>query len=46
MKKRMFLMLGAVLVFILLVGGFKFFQIKAAMAGINYHPPPEAVTTL
>lgn len=46
MKKRMFLMLAAVLVFILLVGGFKFFQIKAAMAGMNYQPPPEAVTTV
>jgi len=47
MKKRMFLMLLAVFAFIALIGGFKFFQIKAAIAqGSNYQPPPEAVTTV
>jgi len=47
MKKRMFFMLLAVFGFIVLIGGFKFFQIKAAMAqGANYQPPPEAVTTI
>jgi membrane fusion protein (multidrug efflux system) len=47
MKKRMAVMLAVVFAFIAIVGGFKFFQIKAAMAqGANYQPPPEAVTTL
>ena len=47
MKKRMFFMLLAVFAFIALIGGFKFFQIKAAIAqGSNYQPPPEAVTTV
>src|SRR6266436_3786847 len=47
MKKRMFLMLLAVFSFIALIGGFKFFQIKAAIAqGMSYQPPPEAVTTV
>ena len=47
MKKRMFLMLAVVLAFLAAIGGFKFFQIKSAMAaGANYQPPPEAVTTV
>ena len=47
MKKRMFFMLLAVFAFIALIGGFKFFQIKAAIAqGMSYQPPPEAVTTV
>src|SRR3954469_22813533 len=47
MKKRMFLMLLAVFAFIAIIGGFKFFQIKAAIAqGMSYQPPPEAVTTV
>jgi membrane fusion protein, multidrug efflux system len=47
MKKRMFFMLLAVLAFLAVIGGFKFFQIKAAIAqGSSYQPPPEAVTTV
>ena len=46
MKKRMLIMLAAVLAFLALVGGFKFFQIKAMMAQGGYTPPPEAVTTV
>src|SRR5437868_12168456 len=46
MKKRMLLMILAVFAFLAVIGGFKFFQIKAAMAqGASYQPPPEAVTT-
>ncbi len=45
MKKRLFLMLLVVFVFIAAIGGFKFFQIKAAMSQ-SYSPPPEAVTTV
>src|SRR2546430_9271836 len=46
MKKRMILMLLAVFAFLAIIGGFKFFQIKAAIAqGGSYQPPPEAVTT-
>ncbi|HEX7155174.1 MAG TPA: efflux RND transporter periplasmic adaptor subunit [Thermoanaerobaculia bacterium] len=45
MKKRMFLMLAVVLVFVGAVGSFKYFQIKAAMSQ-SYQPPPEAVTTV
>src|SRR6266545_2886827 len=47
MKKRMFFMLLAVFAFLAIIGGFKFFQIKAAIAqGGSYQPPPEAVTTV
>ena len=47
MLKRMFLMLGVVAVFVAVVGGFKFSQIRGAMAqGSSYQPPPEAVTTI
>jgi membrane fusion protein, multidrug efflux system len=45
MKKRMFVMLVIVLAFVGVIGGFKFFQIKAAMSQ-SYSPPPEAVTTV
>src|SRR5687768_17704885 len=45
MKKRMFLMLAVVIAFIAAVGGFKYFQIKAAMSQ-SWAPPPEAVTTV
>ena len=46
MKKRMFFMLLAVFAFLAIIGSFKFFQIKAAIAqGANWQPPPEAVTT-
>jgi membrane fusion protein, multidrug efflux system len=45
MTKRMLLMLAAVIVFIALVGGFKFMQIKKAMSQ-SFTPPPEAVTTV
>jgi len=46
MKKRMFLMLAVMIAFIGAIGGFKFFQIRSAMAaGANFQPPPEAVTT-
>ena len=39
-------MLLAVFAFLAIIGGFKFFQIKAAIAqGSSYQPPPEAVTT-
>jgi len=39
-------MLLAVFAFLAIIGGFKFFQIKAAIAqGSNWQPPPEAVTT-
>jgi membrane fusion protein (multidrug efflux system) len=41
----MLIMLAAVIVFIAVIGGFKFMQIKAAMAQ-SYTPPPEAVTTV
>src|SRR5690242_20057323 len=47
MLKRMVFMIAVVLAFLAVIGGFKFFQIKAAMAqGASYQPPPEAVTTV
>ena len=46
MKKRMLLMLLVVIVFIAVIGAFKYFQIKKAMAQGSYQPPPEAVTTV
>ncbi|HXG59287.1 MAG TPA: efflux RND transporter periplasmic adaptor subunit [Thermoanaerobaculia bacterium] len=46
MKKRMLLMLLSVGAFLAVIGGMKFFQIKAAMAQGAYQPPPEAVTTI
>ena len=43
----MFIMLAIVLAFIAAIGGFKFFQIKAAIAQqANFQMPPEAVTTI
>lgn len=45
MKKRMLLMLALVVVFLGAIGGFKYFQIKAAMSQ-SWAPPPEAVTTV
>ncbi|HVS32213.1 MAG TPA: biotin/lipoyl-binding protein, partial [Thermoanaerobaculia bacterium] len=46
MKKRMFIMLAVVIAFIAVVGGFKFFQIRTAMAQQgSFQMPPEAVTT-
>jgi membrane fusion protein (multidrug efflux system) len=42
----MLFMLLAVFAFLAIIGGFKFFQIKAAIAqGSHWQPPPEAVTT-
>ncbi|HSP15302.1 MAG TPA: efflux RND transporter periplasmic adaptor subunit [Thermoanaerobaculia bacterium] len=47
MFKRMILMLAVVFAFLAAVGGFKFFQIRSAMAaGAGFQPPPEAVTTV
>jgi membrane fusion protein (multidrug efflux system) len=47
MKKRMFLMLVVVIAFLAIIGGFKFFQIKTAMAQQgSFQPPPEAVTSV
>lgn len=45
MTKRMLIMLAAVIVFIALVGGFKFMQIKKLMSQ-SWSAPPEAVTTV
>lgn len=45
MKKRMFWMLAIVVAFLSVIGGFKYFQIKAAMSQ-SWAPPPEAVTTV
>ena len=47
MKKRMFLMLVAIVVFLTAIGAVKYGQIKKGMAQqASYHPPPEAVTTV
>lgn len=47
MKKRMFLMLLAVAVFVGALGTVKYRQIQAASAqGASFQPPPEAVTTV
>src|SRR5215831_13683466 len=46
MKKRMGVMLLAVLSFLAVIGTVKFRQIKAGMAmAASFQPPPEAVTT-
>src|SRR5262245_3656013 len=46
MKKRMFMMLAAVAVFIAALGAVKYRQIQGAIAqGASFQPPPEAVTT-
>jgi membrane fusion protein, multidrug efflux system len=47
MKKRMFLMLLAMAVFIAILAAMKMRQIKTASAqGASFQPPPEAVTTV
>jgi membrane fusion protein (multidrug efflux system) len=47
MKKRMFLMLLAVAVFITAIGAVKYGQVKKSMAQYaSFQPPPEAVTTV
>ena len=46
MNKRMLQMLAAVLVFVAIIAFVKFQQIKAAMAGGSYTPPPEPVTAV
>ncbi len=47
MKKRMLLMIAAMVVFLTAIGGLKYFQIRAAMTQQGgYQPPPEAVTTV
>jgi membrane fusion protein (multidrug efflux system) len=47
MRKRMLLMLAAVVLFVGAIGSFKFLQIRAAIAaGAAWQPPPEAVTTI
>lgn len=47
MTKRMLLMLALVFAFLAAIGGFKFIQIRAAMASQgSFSPPPEAVTTV
>jgi membrane fusion protein, multidrug efflux system len=47
MKKRMVVMIVAVGVFVLALGGIKFYQIRAAIAaGSAFQPPPEAITTI
>jgi membrane fusion protein (multidrug efflux system) len=46
MKKRMFFTVGAMLVFIAVIGWVKFSQVKTAIAqSSSFQPPPEAVTT-
>jgi membrane fusion protein (multidrug efflux system) len=42
----MVVMIGVVIAFLAIIGVFKFFQIKAAMAQGSFQPPPEAVTTV
>lgn len=47
MKKKMIRMLAAVAAFVITVGGFKFLQVREAIAqASSFQPPPEAVTTL
>ena len=47
MAKRMILMLLVVAVILAAIGGFKYFQVKSAMAQqMSFQPPPEAVTTV
>jgi membrane fusion protein, multidrug efflux system len=47
MRKRLFIMLVAMTVFVAAIGTVKFLQIKAAIAqGAAWQPPPEAVTTV
>ena len=47
MKKRMFLVVGSMVLFIAAIGSFKFIQIREAIAqGASFQMPPEAVTTV
>jgi membrane fusion protein (multidrug efflux system) len=47
MKKRMVIVVGAMMLLILALGSLKFLQIRAAMAEYaGFQPPPEAVTTV
>ena len=47
MKKRMFIMLGAVVLFVAVIGGYKVNQVRSAMAMMKrMAPPPAAVTTI
>ena len=47
MKKRMFIVVGAMVLFIAAIGLFKFIQMRAAIAqSSSFQPPPEAVTTV
>lgn len=47
MKKRMFLMLLAVAVFVAVIGSVKLRELKSSGAqGASFQPPPEAVTTV
>ena len=47
MRKRMLVMLGAVFVFVALIGGYKVTRVRAAMAMMKQMaPPPAAVTTV
>jgi membrane fusion protein (multidrug efflux system) len=46
MKKRLFIVIGAMLLFIAVIGFVKYSQVKAAIAqNSGYQPPPEAVTS-
>lgn len=46
MKKRLFIVIAALIVLIAGLGFFKYRQIQAAMKGGAWTPPPEAVTTV
>jgi len=47
MKKRMVIMIAAVLAFIAIIGFYKYSKIRTAMAqGANFQPPPETVTSI
>src|SRR5712671_6682291 len=46
MKKRMLIVIVALVVIIAGLGFFKYRQIQAAMKGGGWSPPPEAVTTV
>jgi len=46
MTRRMVMMLAAVIVLLAVIGGIKYAQISAAMAGGGWKPAPEAVTSL
>jgi membrane fusion protein, multidrug efflux system len=47
MTKRMLIMLGLVLLFVVGIGGWKAFQIHTAIAqAVKFAPPPPAVTTI